>query len=222
VPFDGHPTLGTASDVQLDVLKVFVPVVTLALQVGPIRVSFEYGPQGPERLWMVQNAPVFGDLLEKQIIARALGLAVEDITFPPQVVSTGLPFIITPLASRTALRKARLTSEPEFLAQLPVQALLLFCEETVSASNHLHARVFAHQYGVPEDPATGSANGCLAAYLVQHRFFGGEEIDIRVEQGHDLGRPSLLYLRAGRQGEGIRVQVGGKVIMVAKGELVGA
>ena len=73
--------------------------------------------------------------------------------------------------------------------------------------------------GVPEDPATGSANGCLAGYLVEHRCFGGDAIDVRVEQGYEIGRPSLPFLEAGRGPEGIEVNVGGNVVMVASGFL---
>ncbi len=81
-------------------------------------------------------------------------------------------------------------------------------------------RVFVDYYGVPEDPATGSGNGCLAGYLVQHRYFGAERIHVRAEQGYEIGRPSLLILKAERNPDGIEVHVGGKCILVAQGELV--
>jgi trans-2,3-dihydro-3-hydroxyanthranilate isomerase len=74
--------------------------------------------------------------------------------------------------------------------------------------------------GIPEDPATGSAAGCLAGYLVEHRLFGADAVDVRVEQGYEIQRPSLLYLRAEREGDGINVSVGGKVQLVARGELL--
>jgi trans-2,3-dihydro-3-hydroxyanthranilate isomerase len=74
--------------------------------------------------------------------------------------------------------------------------------------------------GVPEDPATGSGNGCLAGYLVKHRYFGEDRMNIRVEQGYEIGRHSLLLLKAEEKGEGIDVYVGGKVVMVAKGEFI--
>jgi trans-2,3-dihydro-3-hydroxyanthranilate isomerase len=86
--------------------------------------------------------------------------------------------------------------------------------------NDLHVRVFAYDAGVPEDPATGSGNGCLAGYLVKHRYLGKDNIDIRVEQGYEIGRPSLLYLKASAVKGRINVQVGGKVKPVARGELV--
>jgi trans-2,3-dihydro-3-hydroxyanthranilate isomerase len=84
----------------------------------------------------------------------------------------------------------------------------------------LSVRFFADYYGVPEDPATGSANGCLAGYLVEHGYFGTDSIDVRVEQGYEIGRPSLLYLRAERKEGKIDVSVGRKVQMVARGELL--
>jgi len=71
-----------------------------------------------------------------------------------------------------------------------------------------------------EDPATGSANGCLAGYLAKHRYFGGPRVDVRVEQGYEIGRPSLLYLRSEDKGEEIDVYVGGRNAMVAKGEFI--
>lgn len=79
--------------------------------------------------------------------------------------------------------------------------------------------MFAPFDGVPEDPATGSSNGCLAAYLVRHRVLGAGGIDVRVEQGHGMGRPSLLQLRARATDGGIRVEEGGSVVPVAGGTL---
>ena len=81
-------------------------------------------------------------------------------------------------------------------------------------------RVFAEYLGIPEDPATGSANGCLAGYLVKHEYFGEDSINVRVEQGYEINRPSLLLLKAQKKQSEIEVNVGGKVVMVAKGEWV--
>ena len=84
----------------------------------------------------------------------------------------------------------------------------------------MNVRFFADYLGVPEDPATGSANGCLAGYLARHRYFGQPKIDIRVEQGIEINRPSLLHLNADDRGDVIDVYVGGRVIPVAQGELI--
>jgi trans-2,3-dihydro-3-hydroxyanthranilate isomerase len=75
-------------------------------------------------------------------------------------------------------------------------------------------------YNLPEDAATGSANGCIASYLVKHRFFGGDSIDLRSEQGYVMNRPSLLRLRARQAEAQIEVNIGGRVVLVAKGTLV--
>lgn len=80
--------------------------------------------------------------------------------------------------------------------------------------------MFADCFGIPEDPATGSGNGCLAGYLVRHRYWGKDKIDVRSEQGYEIGRPSLLFLRAEEKSGKISVLVGGKAITVAKGEFV--
>ena len=93
---------------------------------------------------------------------------------------------------------------------------LIFCPQTYERNRDLNVRVFCDYYGIPEDPATGSGNGCLAGYLVKHRYFGSDEIDFRIEQGYEIGRPSLLFLKAEQNQGRIDVSVGGKVIMVAK------
>jgi trans-2,3-dihydro-3-hydroxyanthranilate isomerase len=100
------------------------------------------------------------------------------------------------------------------------KAILIFCPETYKRENDLNVRFFAEALGVREDPATGSANGCLAGYLVKTRYFGKEQIDLRVEQGYEIGRPSLLFLKAGEKEGKIEVYVGGKVFMVARGEFI--
>ena len=81
-------------------------------------------------------------------------------------------------------------------------------------------RFFAGRYGIPEDPATGSANGCLAGYLIKHKYFEKGKIDLRVEQGLEVGRPSLILLKAEEKGKKIIVDVGGKVKLITKGKLL--
>ena len=97
---------------------------------------------------------------------------------------------------------------------------MVFSPETYHITHDLNVRFFADQYGIPEDPATGSANGCLAAYLVKHRFFGKKEINLQIEQGYEIGRFALLYLKAEERENEIDVYVGGKVKFIAKGEFV--
>jgi len=98
--------------------------------------------------------------------------------------------------------------------------VLIFAPDTYHVENDLNVRVFVHHYGVPEDPATGSGNGCLAGYLSRHRYFGSDTVDCRVEQGYEIHRPSLLLLRAWEAENRIVVEVGGRVEMIARGELL--
>ena len=106
------------------------------------------------------------------------------------------------------------------IKDIEAKTILIFCPETYYVAHDLNVRFFADQYGIREDPATGSANGCLAAYLVKHRYFGTHQIELQVEQGYEIGRQSLLFLKAEEKKQELAVYVGGKVEMIAKGELV--
>lgn len=222
VPFAGHPTLGTAYIIRHELIGRPVERVVLNLKVGQIPVVFNEDPGG--RLWMRQMPPRFGRTFDATAVSAALNLKREDIDerFPIQEVSTGLPFIICPLRTLDAVRRARTDRERFFalVEDAEAKAILIFAPETYEQGNHLNARVFIDYYGLPEDPATGSANGCLAGYLVQHRYFGGDRLAIRVEQGYEIARPSLLLLRAGVENGQIAINVGGRVVMVARGAFV--
>lgn len=225
LPFAGHPTLGTAYIIQQVIIGREVPEVKLNLQVGQIPVSFSYLDGLPDILWMKQIAPLFGRIFSIDDAAAALGISTEqvDARFPVQEVSTGLPFIIIPLKNLEAVRACSVDRAAcmRLIEQGEAKSLFVFCPETYQHENQVNARMFDHYHGIDEDPATGSANGCLAAYLVRHRYFGSSSIEIRVEQGYEIGRPSLLLLKAGESEEAlIDVAVGGKVIMIAGGKLV--
>jgi len=224
VPFAGHPTLGTAYVIQQALLGQQVDEVVLNLAVGKISVTFTYEGGLPHTLWMRQVQPSFLCTLEPQGMASLLGLDLEDIDsrFPIQEVTTGLPFIIVPLKTLAAVKKCH----PEtrrllaYVSALTAKNILVFAPETYSRENNFHARVFTDYLGIPEDPATGSANGCLAAYLVKHRYNGSTSLTARVEQGYQIGRPSLLLLKAEEHESGIEVNVGGQVVLVAQGTLL--
>jgi len=223
LPFAGHPTLGTAFVIRQDVIRKPVPEVVLNLKVGPIPVTFSYRGRKPDVLWMKQITPRFGRAQEPFRVAPVLGLRPDDLDlrFPVQEVSTGIPFVIVPVRTLEALRKSALRAEKlAGLTSDQAKAFLLFAPQVYRPENDLNVRVFAHGYGVAEDPATGSANGCLAGYLVRHRYFGGAQVDLRVEQGYEIGRPSLLLLRAAEKRRRIEVLVGGRVILVARGNLI--
>ena len=219
VPFAGHPTLGTAHILRTEVAPEPLARVALNLKVGQIAVRLDEAGT----YWMQQQPPTFGAQLDPAAMAAVLGLDPREIDarFPVEEVSTGLPFIIVPLRTLGVLQRARVDRDKyfELIAGTWAKGIMVFCPEARSAENQLSVRAFVEFYGVPEDPATGSGNGCLAGYLVQHRYLGQASVEARVEQGHQVGRPSLLHLRAGADGDGIRVEVGGQAITVAKGEL---
>jgi trans-2,3-dihydro-3-hydroxyanthranilate isomerase len=224
IPFAGHPTLGTAYIIQQEIIGQLVDTVILNLKVGQIPVIFNYGENGPDTLWMHQKEPTFGAQIDAGTISDVLNLQEThlDDRYPIEEVSTGLPFIVVPLKTLDSLKQIRPEVDKclKLLENLSAKAILAFCPETYLEQHDLCVRVFAHYYGVPEDPATGSANGCLAGYLAKHRYFGESSIDIRVEQGYEIGRPSLLFLKAEKNADKIDVLVGGKVIETAKGEFV--
>ena len=172
---------------------------------------------------MRQPSPTFGDTFTITQLSQVLNLEETDLDerYPIREVSTGLPCIVAPLKSLEALRKCRVNGDAyyDLISATQAKALLVFSPEPYDKAD-LSARFFANYYGLPEDSATGSANGCLAAYLVEHRYFDMDSIDIWVEQGYEIGRPSLLYLRAERREGEVSVSVGGKVQMVARGKLL--
>ena len=217
VPFAGHPTLGTAHVIRDEILATPVERVVLNLEAGKIPVTFG------EVLWMRQLPPTFGPALDLGSLARVLGLEDGDLDdrHPVREVSTGLPAVIVPLTSLEALQRCRVNWELHRESAAAGKNLYAFCPEPhADGPGDVSARMFSDDLGIPEDPATGSAAGCLAGYLVEQRYFGTDSVEVRVEQGYEIQRPSLLYLRAGREGDTIDVSVGGKVQMVARGELI--
>lgn len=224
IPFAGHPTLGTAFVIQQEIIRRPVEKVILNLPVGQIPVALSYSKGEVDDLWMEQKHPEFGKELDRAIIARSLNIEEADIDdrFPVQEVSTGLPFMIVPLMTLEVIKKARIARDVFFglIADIEAKAPLIFCPETYNPKNDLNCRVFVDYYNIPEDPATGSGNGCLAAYLVKHRYFGESRINVRVEQGYEIGRPSLLFLKAEEKADVIDVFVGGKVFKIATGEFI--
>ena len=224
VPFAGHPTLGTAYVLQQEIIKKPVGTVVLNLKVGQIAVDITYKEDHPDFLWMKQVNPTFGRVFKPEALAGILNLRVKaiDDKYPVQEVSTGLPFIIVPIKTLETVKNIKVDKEGYFslIKDTQAKAILVFCPQTNNSRNDLHVRVFCDYLGIPEDAASGSANGCMAGYLVKYRYYKNGQVDIRVEQGHEIGRPSLLYLKAREIEEGqIEVMVGGKVIPVARGEI---
>ncbi|WP_224269765.1 PhzF family phenazine biosynthesis protein [Haloprofundus salinisoli] len=222
IPFAGHPTLGTAFVIREHLRDDLPEEVVLNLGVGQIPVWVE-NHDGYETYWMRQIQPTFEDEFSSELFADILGLNTADIddSHPIRLVSTGLPTVVVPLTSLSAVQRAETQLEPYYNRLIDSYGnlnVLVFSSETAE-DNDLHVRVFADCAGVPEDPATGSSNGCLAAYLVEHDYCDTDEIEVTVEQGYEMDRPSHLQLRAAKMPDGIIVEVGGRVIPVLDGKL---
>ncbi len=214
VPFAGHPTLGTAYVIKHYYEDSGNDTVKLNLKVGQIPVTIT-----DEGLTMSQNAPVFGDIIPKQDIAGVFGISSEDISeeYPVQWVSTGLEAVIIPLKSRSILSEIRMDRPAfeKYIENYPKNYCShLFFVDT--GDNTLAARCMMEDF--VEDPATGSANGDLAGYLLKHDYYGGQDIRYTVIQGEDMGRKSVLRVHASHENENWRIEVGGKCHIVASGE----
>ncbi len=222
VPFAGHPTLGTAYIIKQFINQEKTDKIMLNLKVGQITVTFEKNPNGEELVWMTQAPPTFGQTFSVAQFAQILRIKVSDFEskYPIQEVSTGLQFIIVPLKTLDAVKRAQVNFDLQIkLEKENPSGILVFCPQTCNRENDLHVRVFVDAFGIPEDPTTGSGNGCLAAYMSRHMYFGSPEVDVKVEQGYEIARPSLLHLKVKCEEGKSQVKVGGRVFLVAKGRL---
>ncbi len=217
LPFAGHPTLGTAFALRGG---SGAKEVTLDLNVGKVPVRFEDSFGKPAFGEMTQVDPVFGIQHDREEVARATGLRVEDFdpSLPIETLSTGLPFTVTPLKSLAVIQKLRvdLHRAAEYLEKTGGKFLYFVARETIDPAARLHARMLFYN---GEDSATGSAAGCAAAWMVAH---GVAEPDERVliEQGIEMQRPSRIFVRAARRDNRIvNVRVGGNAIEVMRGEV---
>jgi trans-2,3-dihydro-3-hydroxyanthranilate isomerase len=216
LPFAGHPTLGTAF-----VLRGIggADEVWLELQVGRIPVRFREDAEGVFGE-MLQRDPEFGARHAREDVARAAGLRVDDIdaNLPIQTVSTGVAFVIVPVRTRKAVESISLDWQRanKYLERSDGRFLYFLTRETVDPKARLHARMIFYN---GEDPATGSAAGCCAAWVVAHGVAQPEE-QVLIEQGLEIKRPSRIFVRAARTGERVHdVRVGGHTVEVMRGEV---
>jgi len=221
LPFAGHPTLGTAFALRRE---SGAKEVKLDLNVGRVPVQFEETPGEPAFGEMTQMDPQFGVRHEREAVARATGLRVEDFDpeLPIETVSTGLAFTVTPLRSLAVIRnlKVDLNHAGEYLEKTGGKFLYFVARETVDLAARLHARMLFYN---GEDPATGSAAGCTAAWMVAHGVANPDE-RVLIEQGLEMQRPSRIFVRASRQNDLrdnriVNVRVGGNAIEVMRGEV---
>jgi len=218
LPFAGHPTLGTAFFLRGN---SGTEEIRLDLKVGTIPVRFEDRPGEPVFGEMTQRDPEFGVIHDLKTIAEVSGIPEEDISpdFPIQTVSTGTSFTMVPLRSLEAIRRLQINQQrsSEYLERTGGKFFFCVTRETVDSSARLHARMLFYN---GEDPATGSASGCCAAWMVQHGIARPGE-RVLIEQGLEMKRPSRIFVRASRNNDRVvNVQVGGNVVEVLRGELL--
>ncbi|MEM9551390.1 MAG: PhzF family phenazine biosynthesis protein, partial [Pseudomonadota bacterium] len=215
IPFAGHPTIATVAAMRSRGM-IDGTSLTLETRAGIIPVTLD-----GDLIEMTQVAPSFGTKAEPASVAAAVGLSADDIVAPPQVVSTGLPFCITLLRDKDALRRAR--ANPEAMLQFRVDLGLkrsdvmepfLVTLDGATEAGDTFSRLLLIPPSPPEDPFTGSATGAMAAYLWHHGLM--DKPIFTAEQGHDMGRPgSARVTRVGSADaiEGVKVAGTGALLM---------
>jgi trans-2,3-dihydro-3-hydroxyanthranilate isomerase len=229
LPFAGHPTLGTALYLYASESNQKKPAeITLDLKVGKIPVRFTANSENAgDRVdgqvfgEMRQRDPEFGTPLSREDVARVIGIAVDEIPseWPIQPVSTGLTFTIVPFRNRQTLSDLKFSyiQAAEFLKKTGANFFYFLCPERREGRLGARARMFF--YG-GEDPATGSAAGCAASWMVQHGIANSDE-QVMIRQGIECCRPSEMHVRATREGERVtNVRVGGHAVEILRGTVV--
>jgi trans-2,3-dihydro-3-hydroxyanthranilate isomerase len=226
LPFSGHPTVGTA--VLLANLDGGADPRELILEeaVGPVLCMVQPGRDGGSARFDLPKIPErVGLVRDHANLATALGLAAEDLGcegLAPEHWTAGNPMTLVPVRGLAAIRRAQPDAARWGAAFGPDDppGAYLFCREVVDPANDFHARMFAPAMGVPEDPATGSAVAALAGLLAKDGRLADGEHAFAIEQGYEMGRPSLLHLgiemRAGRLAG---ATVGGEAVIVSEGRI---
>ena len=217
LPFAGHPTLGTAFHLRG---TTGTPEVVLDLTVGKVPVRFADEPGKPPFGEMTQMDPEFGPKHDREAVVRACGLRDGDIdpSLPIETVSTGVAFTVVPLRGLDTIRNLRVdaSGSADYLARSGGKFFYFVSRQSMGPATRLHARMLF--YG-GEDPATGSAAGCAAAWMVAHGVAQSDE-RVLIEQGVEMLRPSRIFVRAARQDDRVvNVRVGGNVVQTVSGEI---
>jgi trans-2,3-dihydro-3-hydroxyanthranilate isomerase len=225
MPFAGHPTVGTA--LVLTLRRGAGNDVVLEEKIGPVqcRVDAEGSDHGRASFIIPAMPSAAGAAASREAIAAALGLAVDDIGFDghqPSRWSAGNAFTFVPLRNIEAVRRCQIVDalwSAAFDGDGPAGAFV-FCRETEDNNNDFHARMFAPSFGVREDPATGSAAAAFAGFCARSLSLGNGKHSFVIEQGFEMGRPSLIELGVTMQGGGLAsATVGGPAIIVTEGTI---
>jgi trans-2,3-dihydro-3-hydroxyanthranilate isomerase len=222
LPMAGHPVVGsTFALAYCGAIDAGRRDWVFGLNIGPTPVALEWDSSGLNFVWMTQRRPEFGPRFDDvRRVAAAIGLQPSDITatgLPVQQASCGTPFVFVPIVSRSAVDRAY--PDPR---QLDFEAYLFTTDRGAGDdAATTYSRMFAPQFGIMEDPATGGASGPLGSYLVHHRVVTPEQgRSILNLQGVKMGRPSVIHISVdSRGGEIHTVRVGGRSVFVAEGTM---
>ena len=228
LPFAGHPTVGAAivlaSIGRVTLVGETTPIV-FEEGVGPVPVTIRARDGRADFAQLsVAKLPEFGPAPpHNDHIAALLSLDPADILagdMRPAAVSCGVPFLFVPVTGRAAIKRIRLKRdiwEDRFAATWAPHIFVL-TQETELAGSNLHARMFAPAMGIAEDPATGAAAAALGGYMGALDDAENGTLRWRLEQGFEMGRPSILEVEADkRNGEIAAVRVGGAAVLVSDG-----
>ena len=236
LPFAGHPTVGTAVYLASERLRAGVglaeSVVILEEKVGPVRcgvflkpVQIASGQRGGHGIFDVPRIPEpLGVSLDRELIAAALGLAPAEIGFEnhqPTAFSAGAPYIYVPVRNLDVIGRAAPVAGPWASAIADVShAMYLYCRETVGVGRQFHARCFAPTAGIAEDPATGGAAAAFPGAIKRFDAHPSGSHRFIIEQGFEMGRPSLVSLEVDIEGSSVAAaRIGGDAVVVAEGIL---
>lgn len=215
----GHPTVATVT-AMLDAGMIGPDVGSFTLEVGAGVIGIDVLPRkdAPALVTMTQLAPKFGQSYEAGEIAALYGLGAEDVIGVPQTVSTGTPFCITRLRAIEALRAARLDVDAlRGMQERGIDFMEPFlCVTDTENGGDTFARLLLPPPFPPEDPFTGSATGCMAAYLFANNAIPRQ---FRAAQGHDIGRPGVAEVEVLGKPDAITgIRVGGAGVVVMRGQ----
>lgn len=230
VPFAGHPTVGTA--------HVLAAIGEIPLDGDETRIVFEEKVGTvPVTIRARDGKPVFAQLSvaklpevgppvpTRETLASILSLEAKDLVgalWAPQSVSCGLPFLFVPLRDRDAVKRSRIRLDQweRVLANAWASMIMVFSRDPEREGSDIRARMYAPGLSVPEDPATGSACAALGGYLAARDARQDGTLRWVVEQGFEMGRPSILEIEVDKaKGAVTAVRVGGASVMMSEGHI---
>jgi len=226
LPFAGHPTVGTA--------VVLAALGDIPLTGEETRIVFEekVGPV-PVTIRSINGTPSFAQLTAAKLpefndsvpsaddIAEMLTLSrpeLDDARYPVRFVSVGFPFLFVAVKGLSAIGRIRINVSK--MEAMGLKEIFVFTDECERKGFHFHARMFAPLLGIPEDPATGSAAAAFSGYLAVRDAMTSGTLQWSIEQGCEMGRPSLLYIEADKSNGAVTsVRVGGSAVMMTEGRI---